>query len=88
MTAMSIIYVLFIKDIISTNLTTKLNTDKMLKENLFDLPYDEIIVDFSGVNSMSRDFTNYYLLNKSKSNKVFHEVNIPLNLQDVLDTTV
>ncbi|MGD9533506.1 MAG: hypothetical protein AB7V56_07040 [Candidatus Nitrosocosmicus sp.] len=85
---MSIIYVLFIKDIISTNLTTKLNTDKMLKENLFDLPYDEIIVDFSGVNSMSRDFTNYYLLNKSKSNKVFHEVNIPLNLQDVLDTTV
>lgn len=85
---MSIIYVLFIKDIISTNLTAKPDIDKILNEELFYLPYDEIIVDFSGVSLMSRDFANHYLLNRSKSTKVVHEVNVPLNLQNILDTAV
>lgn len=81
MTAMSPIYVLYIKDIFSTNLRLDHNIDKILLKDLFNLPYDEIIVDFSSVSSISLDFANHYLLLKSKSKKLIHEVNIPLNLQ-------
>lgn len=84
MTAMSPIYVLNVKDILSTNLRPKHTIDKILEKGLFNLPYDEIIVDFSGVNSISPEFATQYLLCKSKTRKEVHEVNVPLNLREAL----
>jgi len=85
MTAMSIIYVIFIKDIFSTNLITIPDIKDKLDKEIFNLPYGEIVVNFSGVNTIDLDFVNYYLSNKSKSGKVIHEVNLPLWLQNVFD---
>ncbi|MGD9533287.1 MAG: hypothetical protein AB7V56_05905 [Candidatus Nitrosocosmicus sp.] len=52
---------------------------------MFSLPYEEIIVDFSEINSISHEFANHYLSNKSKSGKVVHEVNIPILLQNLFN---
>lgn len=78
---MSVIYVIFIKDLLSPHLTLENDTNSLLEREIFNIRYDEIRVDFSNVKSMSLDFTNHYLLLKSKSKKLIHEVNIPLNLQ-------
>jgi hypothetical protein len=95
MTAMSTIHVKFITDIFSPDLVSISNIDYQLDKELFNLPYDEIIVDFSGVNTIDVDFANHYRINKSKSNKVIHEVNIPLlnqnmfeNITQTIDTHV
>ena len=85
---MSTIYVKFITDIFSADLMALPNIDEKLDKELFNLPYDEIIVDFSGVNTMSLDFANHYRLNKSKSKKIIHEVNIPLLHQNIFENPV
>lgn len=56
--------------------------DNKLNKEIFDLPYEEIIVDFSGVSMMNQDFASHYLLNRSKSEKIIHEVNVPPSFQD------
>ena len=82
---MSIIYVVFIKDIFSSNLVAIPNIDNKLDKEVFNLHYEEIIVDFSGVYTMSSDFANHYLSNKSKSGKTIHEVNVPPSFQNLFD---
>jgi hypothetical protein len=46
---MSPTYVLYIKDLLPTNLRFENHTDKILEKELFSLPYGEIIIDFSEV---------------------------------------
>ncbi|HET6590321.1 MAG TPA: hypothetical protein VFG45_09170 [Candidatus Nitrosocosmicus sp.] len=82
---MSIIYVIRIRDIFASDLITTSGIDNKLDKELFSLPYEEIIVDFSEINSISHEFANYYLSNKSKSGKVVHEVNIPILLQNLFN---
>ena len=86
MTAIPIIYVIAIKDVFTSNLTTDI--DNKLEKELFDLPYEEIIVDFSGVSTISPDFANRYISNKSKREKTIHEVNIPIFIQNMFENIV
>lgn len=83
MTAMPIIYVICIRNIFASNLTTISGIDNKLDKEMFNLPYEEVIVDFSGIDSVSPEFANHHLLNKSKSGKMINEVNIPLRLQNM-----
>jgi hypothetical protein len=50
-----------------------------------EVPYDEIILDFSGVRSMSFEFAKEYLSVKNKSNKAVNEVNLSLELRPIMD---
>lgn len=84
---MSTIYVKFITDIFSSDLVSTRDIDDKLDKELFNLPYDEIIVDFSHVNTMNLDFANHYRLNKSKSKNIIHEVNIPLLHRNIFENT-
>lgn len=85
MAAMPIIYVICIRNIFASNLTTISGIDNVLDKEIFNLPYEEIIVDFSGIDSVSPEFANHYLSNKSKSGKMINEVNIPLRLQNLFE---
>lgn len=87
MTPMPIIYVIRIRDIFASNLTTISGIDNKLDKAIFNLPYGEIVVDFSDISMMSPEFVDHYLLNKFKSGKVIREVNMPQALQKMFETT-
>ena len=69
MAAMSVIYVIFIKDLLSTRLTLETDTSAILEREIFNIPYDEICIDFSNIKSLSPAFVNQYLLHKLEAKK-------------------
>lgn len=85
MIAMSVLYVEYIKDLFSPTLTLRPGIIEELEKTILDIPYNEIIIDFSGVKSMSIEFAEEYLSIKHKSKKIINEVNIPLHLESVVD---
>ena len=85
MIAMSVLYVENIRVLFSSTLTLRSNIIEELEKTIMDIPYDEIIFDFSGVKSMSIEFAKEYLTIKHRSNKVINEVNLPLDLQPTMD---
>ena len=88
MAAMSVIYVISIKDLLSTRLTLETDTSAILEREIFNSPHDEICIDFSNVKSLSPAFVNHYLLSKSKSQKMINEVNISPDLEELMDTAL
>lgn len=48
-------------------------------------PEPEIVIDFSGVRSISRSFADEYVNRRSGSTKSIREVNIPENVQRMID---
>jgi hypothetical protein len=52
-----------------------------LEETIFDIPYDEVKFDFSGVKSMSFEFAKEYRSIKYRTKKIIKEVNIPIDLE-------
>jgi STAS-like domain of unknown function (DUF4325) len=46
---------------------------------------DNIIIDFSEVNSISRSFAHQYLTSKRESNIVINEVNVPKNVEQMFE---
>lgn len=76
MIKMSFLYVEYIKDLSSSTLTLRPNAAKELEETIFDIPYDEIIFDFSGVKSMSIEFAKVYRSIKYRTEKIIKEVKI------------
>ncbi len=84
--AMSIVYVIFIKDLLASDLMIKSEINKILEKKISDIPYNEVIIDFSNVRAMSREFINQYKQSKFKNRKEIHEVNIPLGLQETFDS--
>jgi hypothetical protein len=60
MAAMPVIYVIFIKDLLSTRLTLETDTNTILEREIFNIPYDEICIDFSNIKSKSPNFVNQY----------------------------
>lgn len=82
---MSVLYVEYMKDLFSSTLTLMPNTAVELEKTLVDIPYNEIIFDFSGVRSMSIEFAKEYLSIKNKSKKLLNEVNLPLELKPIMD---
>ena len=69
MAAMSVIYVIFIKDILSSRLTLETDTCAILEREIFNIPYDEICIDFSNIKSISPAFVNQYLLRNIEAKK-------------------
>lgn len=78
---MSVLYVEYIKDLFSSTLTLRPNAVKELEETILSIPYDEIIFDFSGVKSMSFEFAKEYVSIKYRTKKIIKEVNIPIDLE-------
>jgi hypothetical protein len=85
MIAMSVLYVEYIRDLFSSTLTLRPNIIEELEKTIADISYDEIIIDFSGVKSMSIEFAKEYLSIKHRSDKTINEVNMPLDLQPIMD---
>jgi hypothetical protein len=56
-----------------------------LEKTILNIPFDEIVIDFSGVRSMSFEFAKEYLSMKNKTNKAINEVNLPLDLRPMMD---
>ena len=85
MVAMSVLYVEYIKDLFSPTLTLRPGIIEELEKTILDIPYNEIIIDFSGVKSMSIEFAKEYLSIKHESKKIINEVNMPLHLESVME---
>ncbi len=88
MAAMSVIYVIFIKDLLSTRLTLETDTSAILEREISNIPYDEICIDFSNIKTISPAFVNQYLLYKYRSEKMINEVNISPDLEELMDTAL
>ncbi|VFJ13288.1 hypothetical protein [Candidatus Nitrosocosmicus franklandus] len=85
MIGMSVVYVEYMKDVFSSTLTMGPDTREELDKTLINVPYTEIILDFSGIKSMSFEFAKEYCSIKNKSNKTVNEVNLPLELMPIMD---
>ncbi|HKR72475.1 MAG TPA: hypothetical protein VJR94_00035 [Candidatus Nitrosocosmicus sp.] len=85
MIGMSVLYVEYMRDVFSTTLALRLDTHEELDKTIAEVPYDEIIFDFSEVRSMSFEFAKEYLSVKNKSNKAINEVNLSLELRPIMD---
>ena len=85
MIGMSVLYVESMKDIFSSTLTLGPDTHEELDRTFMDIPYDGIILDFSGIKSMSFEFAKEYFSMKNKCNKAVNEVNLPLELRPIMD---
>jgi hypothetical protein len=85
MIGMSVLYVEYMRDIFSTTLALRLGTHEALDKTITEVPYDQIIFDFSGVRSMSFEFAKEYLSVKNKSNKAINEVNLSLELRPIME---
>jgi hypothetical protein len=85
MIGMSVLYVEYMKDIFSSTLALRPDTHKELDKTIMDVPYDEIVLDFSGIRSMSSEFAKEYLSVKNKSNKSISEVNLAFEIMSTMD---
>ena len=50
-----------------------------------DSPEAEVVIDFSGVRSMSRSFADEYFVRRSASTKAITETNVPDNVRRMID---
>ena len=85
MIGLSVVYVEYMKDIFSSALTLEPDTRKELDNAFIDVPYNAIILDLSGIKSMSCDFAKEYISIKNESNKAVNEVNLPPELRLIMD---
>lgn len=54
-------------------------------DSIDDSPESDIVVDFSGVRSISRSFADEYVQRRSRSTKAVREVNVPDNVRQMID---
>ena len=84
MTAMIAIHVIFIRDFISEDLKIKKSAAIFVEKFIEDIPSDDIIIDFSKVNSITPEFAYQYLMSKRKIKKEIHEVNLPSHVESII----
>jgi hypothetical protein len=84
MTAMIAIHVIFIRDFISEDLEIKKSAAIFIQKLIEDIPSDDIIIDFSNVNSIAPEFVYQYLISKRKIKKKIHEVNLPSHVESII----
>lgn len=84
MIKMSVLYVEYITNLFSSTLVLRPNTKKELEKTILDIPFDEIIFDFSGVEYMSIEFAKEYMSIKHRTTKIVNEVNIPLAFEPIM----
>ena len=84
MTAMIAIHVIFIRDFISEDLKIKKSAATLVEKLIEDIPSNDIIIDFSNVNSITLEFVHQYLISKRKIKKEIHEVNLPSYVESII----
>jgi len=84
MTAMIAIHVIFIRDFISEDLKIKKSAATFVEKLIEDIPSNDIIIDFSNVNSITPEFAYQYLISKRKIKKEIHEVNLPSHVESII----
>ena len=60
-------------------------TADILFDRIESLPARKIIIDFVNIESISRSFAQEYLSRKRQTTKCIEEINIPLNVEKMLD---
>ena len=84
MTAMIAIHVIFIRGFISEDLKIKKSAATLVEKLIEDIPSNDIIIDFSNVNSITPEFVHQYLISKRKIKKEIHEVNLPSYVESII----
>ncbi|CAN5797229.1 hypothetical protein BH23THE1_BH23THE1_36160 [soil metagenome] len=82
---MTILYVISIKDVISSRLVSSNKVLDFFKNELTNIVVDNVVVDFAGVESISRSFAYQYLTSKLQSKgKKIREISVPNNINAIL----
>jgi anti-anti-sigma regulatory factor len=76
--------ILTLRDELSSNLAFRDSANRLF-EHIDNLNEPTIIIDFSGVESMTRSFAHQYILNKNKSIKHITERAMPFEIVPVFD---
>jgi hypothetical protein len=87
--SMSIIFVVPIKDIISSNLSSDEQIRHFFENKLPEIVVNNIVFDFSGVEFMNYSSALQYINCKFKSkSKILREINMPDNLKSLLESAL
>jgi len=82
---MTILYVISIKDVISPSLVSSNKALDFFENHLSNIVVDNVVVDFSGVKSISRSFAYQYLTCKYQyKRKKLREINVPSSINSIL----
>lgn len=73
-----------IKEQISKDLALRSSAEKLFAD-INQLSDNKIILDFSGVTSITRSFAHQYVQNKKKSNKEITENNLSLDIEKMFE---
>jgi len=68
--------VIRVKDAISADLALRNNADSFF-DDIENSRYDEIVIDFAEVKSISRSFAHQYQIRKKASKKMIRETHVP-----------
>ncbi|VVB65210.1 Uncharacterised protein [uncultured archaeon] len=69
---------------VSSNLALRYSADDLF-DYINNLNESRIVLDFSGIESITRSFAHQYILNKSKSNKQIVECDVPINIKPMFE---
>ncbi len=68
-----------LKDLLSPDLAFR-NTAKSLLDYIASLPEENIIIDFTGIRSITRSFAQEYIIRKKEIEKNIIEINVPRSI--------
>jgi len=68
----------------SSNLAFRHSADDLF-EYINSLSTQKVVIDFSGIKSITRSFAHQYIVNKTKSNKQIAEREIPLTIKPMFE---
>ena len=69
-----------IRTMISSDLAFRNNANTFFDE-VNNIPFEKIYIDFSGIKSISRSFAHEYSIRKKNSKKLINEINMPENIE-------
>ena|SRR3989338_4872014 len=75
--------VIIIKELIAVDLALRSSAENLFN-HLEELSEKQIIVDFTGVKSISRSFAHEYFIRKNQSKKTISEINVPENVKKMI----
>jgi hypothetical protein len=76
--------ILYLREQISTNLAFRRSADDFF-DRLNSLDESKILIDFSGIESITRSFVHQYIINKVKSDKQILDINVPLDIMPMFE---
>jgi len=76
--------ILYLRELISTNLAFRRSADDFFN-HLNNLNESKIVVDFSGIESITRSFVHQYIINKQKTDKQIIDINVPRDIMPMFE---